>query len=191
MFFDTFLCLRTLSTVSELPLFFKSRFYVFLLFNEPWCLFFRLLRCLEHFTIKEKLAGGGVGVDIPKPSRSEVFNPCNSYKWPLHFQTAACLLISSIVCRQQQRHLPFNRLSLSLSLSFSCRPLPSASHYNNDNVRHLEWQSVINHQGYDRPLWVQYHDNETVTSHNRTLVSDYWDRNSYWSLRNNVLNPTS
>jgi hypothetical protein len=58
-------------------------------------------------------------------------------------------------------------------------------------VRHLEWQSVINHQGYDRPLWVQYHDNETVTSHNRTLVSDYRDRNSYWSLRNNVLNPTS
>jgi hypothetical protein len=38
--FDSYLSLQTLLAVPELPLFFKSRFYIFSLFNELCCLFF-------------------------------------------------------------------------------------------------------------------------------------------------------
>lgn len=48
-FFDSYLSLRTLLIFSELPLFFKPRFYIFSLFNELWCLFSPLLRCFGTF----------------------------------------------------------------------------------------------------------------------------------------------
>jgi len=97
------------------------------------CIFFSFF---VDFNVTEKIAGGYSVVVLPKPYRTPVCNPCNSYKWLLHFLTAACLLISSIVRRQQQpTYLSTVSLSISLFiifffffffvLFFSCPPLPS------------------------------------------------------------------
>lgn len=80
---------------------------------------FLFLSWFQHS--KKKIAGGECFVDIPKPCRTPVCNPCNSYKWLLHFLTAACLLISSIVRRQQQPTY-LSTVSLSSSYSFPARP---------------------------------------------------------------------
>ena len=80
---------------------------------------FAFFSFIVDFNITEKIAGGYSVVVLPKPYRTPVCNPCNSYKWLLHFLTAACLLISSIVRRQQQPTYLSTSLSLSLSLSSS------------------------------------------------------------------------
>jgi len=83
---------------------------------------FAFFSFLVDFNVTEKIAGGYSVVVVPKPYRTPVCNPCNSYKWLLHFLTAACLLISSIVRRQQQPTYLSTFSLCSSSYSFPARP---------------------------------------------------------------------